>query len=399
MEKYNKYLLIFILLMMLLPEYLTCVLILPLIIIYLKNNKIKLTKLQIGELIFITILIISSIWSKNTIISFSISLFILILFLFQIIIFNRLNKNNFKKYLNIFILGISITSLIAILQYIFRFIPNPLFKDIDNFFYSLLPINIQVKQFAYRMSSTFSNPNLLSYVLVLSFPISLYLLFTNNIKKEPINLINVIIIIVGLLLTKTRISILCLFITIIISIFMVEKKYVKYYILFIITILLLSFHILIDRFDITNINDILKIFKGKSINTHIKIWKSCLDYIKNKPFNLIFGNGSSVETTYNILITYYNINQPHSHNFIIELLIQIGLIGISSMTYIIYLIIKLLRRIKNNKKLITYINILLSFIIIGITDFYFVTPKQIICLFFILGTLEYIVKDEEVSLH
>ena len=131
----------------------------------------------------------------------------------------------------------------------------------------------------------------------------------------------------------------------------------------------------------------------QSSAVHFEIWESLLDYLFNNPMVFLFGSGFGCEGTGTILNTFYDLNKPHAHNFIIEIWVEIGLVGLIALLSVIIIAIKKLLEINADTKkkyslLVCATTSLIVFLGFGITDYIFGSPKQIFIFLMLIGIIQ-----------
>ena len=113
-----------------------------------------------------------------------------------------------------------------------------------------------------------------------------------------------------------------------------------------------------------------------------------------------------------ILLEEYGLNKPHAHNFIIETWMNLGIIGMLLLAVVLVCNFgKLLEINANSGKKFTLVFCVLTatitYLLYGLTDYIFNSPKQIILLFILLGLTQAIsfcydkniIKDPETLIH
>ena len=399
----------------LLPEYIAPFFITVGYIIFVREQKNAGIKIKLGtigkvEFLFFGFMLISCIWSPTHIFSAAMAGLWMWMYLIQIMLANYCtDKTKLRRAMQYFTAGSAAAGFIGFLQFtskifckavgIKSIIPDPLYRYVDEFIYGIMPFAIKTRYFADRSSSTYSNPNVFSTILVLAFPIAIYLLITSKTKKGKLfSLTSLAFIFLGVASTKSRVAFIALIFAMIFSLFVFDKKYVKRILVLILVGCIIIVPFILSRFknvltdaDSLNFTTIIQtVLGGKSSNTHFKIWNACFDYLSQNPLVILIGRGAGVENTWEILLNNYGINHPHAHNIIIETMMQVGIVGTALFIAPIFVLLKntvqIIKQNKQNKVFaLTVINSILCFILIGMTDYLFNSPKQIMLLFFVLG--------------
>ena len=212
------------------------------------------------------------------------------------------------------------------------------------------------------LTGLFSNPNYAGYWLATVLPFTFYFLVINREKKfnNYFFLLNFLLIIYLLINTSSRNALVSISIS---TLFLLSYKLLMLFV-FLLSITLIITN-LVNPFLLINLGEFLKIilpaklvdkflvFSNLNIHTfhRIDIFKNSINLIIKKP---IFGWGA---TTFGILYTLRGGISPatHTHNFILELAHNYGIIISLIITYFILdLLIKcwlLLKNNNNNKNL------------------------------------------------
>lgn len=354
------------------------------------KNKFKINKRTIIILIFLIILLIACIISKNPKLAFKGTIY---------------RCESYFMYLNYFIyfyLGTNLEKkqIIVLLKYIT--IVSAIISIITGFStpnFSIIHDNL----FKY----IFYNLNHLGYYLSLTSLIGMYLYIYENSKKRYIYLFLYIINIICLISNNTFGSYLGVFLILIFStIVLVIRKEKKERIIIPIIIFIISSLLITNKGKII----VLENFKDLTHDTHLiaksyeinknfesdeikhagnrlELWTTGIKLLKEKP---LLGYGLE-----NIAIEYYktNLQEDRPHNCILEIGLNMGIIGI--IIYIYYLIIETINTIKSIKKSnIIHIGIYMITIsyfissLFGNSTFY-ITPYY----FFMIGILQSIKKQ------
>lgn len=141
---------------------------------------------------------------------------------------------------------------------------------------------------------------------------------------------------------------------------------------------------------IINIFDyVMSLFNGKdiSVSTRTDLWRSILDIIEQKP---IFGYGTGVDNTRQMLHNIYNIKQPHAHNIFLESWVEHGVIGVILFTAILVVFAICMIRLfakggKAKAYAVTLFASVAGFVFCGLTDDLFYGIKPLQYLMMILG--------------
>ena len=90
-----------------------------------------------------------------------------------------------------------------------------------------------------------------------------------------------------------------------------------------------------------------------------------------------------MEETGKILFSEYGLNKPHAHNFVLEIWMELGIVGLILLFIVIAITIGKLLEINSNNKLkitLTFavVTSFVGFFVFGLSDYIFNSPKQII---------------------
>lgn len=388
---------------MLFPEYIAPFFVFALYIHFMVVFKKSNRNAKLGELgkvfFFYTIyMLITSIWSKTHFFSGEIAMLWMGMMLGYIEVANIITtEDKLKNAITAVNLSAGLIGLIAILEFATHnltarvdwfhiIVPNPLYYDINNLIFKLLPVEVTNYKFASRASATFDNPLILATYLVMTTPFCAFgSVYFKRSKNRKISRICLLLAVGGILGTSSRSSYLAIASAMIILIFS-SKKLMKKLWPFIIALAIGIPSGLLVRYKNDSASDFFN-----SDNKRIEIWKSCVKMFEQKP---IFGHGAGTENVHQALINTYNIDRTHAHNLFLEQLVEGGIVGIIFVVIIIYIIAKNLFKIisaKNGKYRYygaVYTSSLVAFIIMSLTEHTLQSPKELMIFFFILGFVE-----------
>jgi O-antigen ligase len=216
-------------------------------------------------------------------------------------------------------------------------------------------------------ASTFGNKNMAAQIIIMSFPLTLFLLFSYEIKQKQLYTLSIAsaLMLSFLFYTSTRASWLGFIFQsfLIVGYLIIQRKKISQWIHWnrtktksVLLFLLLTFTLVNfsadgfrpfwkyagDRFD--SITEMATPQKDK-INPRYKIWEAAYHAIQDKPI-LGFGLG----TFYHNLAsgqyaTAYATSYQRAHNDLIELMIELGAIGVLIFIAVIFSILSLIIRI------------------------------------------------------
>ena len=291
---------------------------LTLLLLNLKYLKHRFTFKQIYPfLIFMSALVISS---ANSIIinrSFPVVFYLLLIITFCFLLFKCLSKNEEvrEKLIKYFVISIFLNLLIVSVY-------NFIYMDYSN------PFSNEVKRFKGYL-------NILT-ILVIMLPF---------LQKTKINVIAYLLILPNLLISNSNAAILGILVSLTgLLIYFIYQNFLKtkIFILFVFIISLISSFLVINKlpreFDKSSIQNSSMKIPTELIDTHRQyIWGFTLNKVLDKPL-LGYGPDTSnfIEGSQEIIGSKNTGTMPyipsHPHNFIIEILLDTGLIGLLSFT-------------------------------------------------------------------
>ena len=226
-------------------------------------------------------------------------------------------------------------------------------KLIKNIFLFIIVLNgillILSPRWAYdfwgvRFSGIFFNPNELGVILFVSLPIFCYYLLTSKRKINRIlNFIVTLLIFIITIFTFSRASMLGMFISIMVILYYVKKKWFRIFLVafIVFSIVLLSSPVTMQ---ILRLSD-------NPLTYRDKIWKAGLSRFSDQK---IIGNGygtSKQIMSNRLLLRKYDINKwhlgLHFHNIYIEVLCETGIIGFALfLSFLIFVMCKFIKKIR-----------------------------------------------------
>ncbi|MBQ9517517.1 MAG: O-antigen ligase family protein [Eubacterium sp.] len=336
------------------------------------------------------------------------------MFLIQVMIYNLARtKAKIRRVVAAIVASAALNGLLGTLQmttFILNYngripkwlvVPTPFYRGLDKIVYEAMPFDISTKMWMQRASGFFSNPNLLATFMVVSFPLAIYLFINASTKKQSVLIfLSIVAMCGGVAATQSRAGCFIMLFTWI-ALFIVQirrhsKKLIEVFVptgLAIVPSMLTRYGI-ISFLHKQPVNSTIAAIDGeeaiKSSIAHFKIWGSMLDYLAHHIPALIFGTGFGMEQTGYILREFYGLKKPHSHNFVIEILVELGIVGIVLLGAAVVCVIgKLMEINSNNARSITLVFAvaasLAALLLFGLTDYIFNSPKQIILLMIIFG--------------
>jgi O-antigen ligase len=401
-----------------LPIYITPILSIVTFIALLVKNKREKNKLFIGKMgmfiaAYCAFMFIGILYSKTKSVSLCMALLWTFLAMGFFATVNLIDsKEKFMASLKALTLGSLVTGIIAIIQYLsytFKFyFPNPFWTPVDKVALELLKLlgfDFIVRfdvPILYRQSSTFLNPNVYGVFLLIVIPIVGVLAIISKSKKWRIfSLISIPVLTAALVVTESRGCYLALLIAIVLFVILARNKQL----MSIIPISIIGM-LLVPQ---TYVNRLLSLGNmDHSMQLRVEIWKVAFKTIEH---NFIYGLGPGVQNFWNILKSAANINLPHAHNLILQILIEGGIIGflIAGGIFGVFVMgqvklylsgennggkFKMLNdehKLYNNPQMCNriiasgFICMMVAFITQGMTDYVFLDPKIVQYFMFIMG--------------
>lgn len=399
-----------------LPEYVSPFILFIGFIVFKRQWTVQGRKAKVGTIgkiimVFMFLALVSTLWSDTKFSTFSTAMLWWGMFLIEVMIFNLARtREKIDKILTAMVYSGGLNALVGTIQIctytLYRFgyisksavLTTPFYRELDKAVYSVLPFDISTSMWTSRASGFFSNPNLLATYMVIVYPISIYLfLNAKNKKQKNILFFLNVLISAGMSSTMTRAG--C-FIAILGWLFMfsvlIKKHWKSMLQIFIPTVCIIIPSIL-TRYGVI-FKTVGKVSGGgsggaeakKSSITHFQIWESLIDYLTSNLKEFLIGTGFGVEQTGMILLSNYGLDKPHAHNFLLETWVELGIIGVFLFIGIIVCACgKLFEINANNGKKFTLVFCVFTsialYLLFGLTDYIFNSPKQIILLFMMLG--------------
>lgn len=258
---------------------------------------------------------------------------------------------------------------------------------LPDFLKDLMP-STTFHNFETRACGTLTNPLFFATIEIMLLPFAIYLfLYSPKRKTRLLGLLCFLLAAGGIACSYSRGPYVYAVLVCVLLLFHGGKKALK---LIGVGVPLLGF-VMIFAFD-----RFLTLFNGKdiSVNTRTVLWESIFDIISKKP---IFGYGTGVDNTRQMLHNIYNIKQPHAHNIFLESWVEHGIIGVILFTAILVVFtICMIRLFSKGGKAKAYSVTLFAsvagFVFCGMTDdlFYGIKPLQYLMMIFGLSQAVYL---------
>ena len=386
---------------MLFPEYIAPLFVFGLYIYFIIHFKKTGRNAKLGEIgkaffAYTIYMLISSIWSKSHLSSVLISLLWMGCFLAYILVANVVNtKGKLKLAITAMNISTGIIGLIAIVEIIsFNLskhygwdftISNPLYYNINDKVFAMLPVEIINKPYSSRASATFDNPLILATYLVITTPFCAYgSVYFQHSRNRKISRVCLVLALGGLICTFSRgayIAVGLSFLILLISNKRIFRKLLPFVIVLAIAIPLG----ITSRYFLSS-GDFLA-----SNNNRLDIWKFSFDMFIHNP---VLGLGAGTDNIHTQLKDFYGLNRSHCHNLALQILVEGGVVGAVFVFYIIKNIIKtlkdlyLLKDSRYRPYAIVFISSIVGFITISMFEFTLQSAKEMMIFFIFLGLME-----------
>lgn len=337
--------------------------------------------LSISLLCLNAIMYLSTIYAMQKKVAFTQSIrFSMYIFIFFILSYILKDKRIMDRILKI---CFSISLLVSSFA-IYQFIHNKFFTKtiVENF----------------RVGSFLQNSNNLGAYLIFFVFISINMIFiSKDRKKKILYTLATMIILSGIILCGSRNALLALMFGIFILILCYDKKYMIWGVLLVALLIMVP----ISR------NRIVQVFDMKQNASRVKIWKTSIYMIKDKP---ILGIG--YENFYEAYPTYFNKHKKelyvslyyrplHPHNMFLKFQTEIGILGTVSIIIFLAISLRLIIRVNNkfsNKVIKAKLKSLgISFVVfqvMNLLDCYYGIPKLMVTMFIFLGIINFYERAE-----
>ncbi len=315
----------------------------------------------VSFLIYYAYLIIISFFAENSLIALKSSISQIRFLLFSFFIYLHFDA---KKYLNSLILVWSLILLLVSADTILQFLTG-----IDLFGYKAEGYVKEGRNFldptVGRLSGPFGDELIVgAFLAKLSPPIVMYLIMTNKYKNfYNLNIIFIVLLCLSIILSGERTSFIIFILCLALGFYLKDKM--KFLIFFLISTLLIFTIYSLNNYSKQRINETINIVKDISSSSYGRIYQSSFEVWKQ---NILFGTGLK---NYNLNCLkledpdydyrrlpekFHNYCSPnHSHNFILQILSETGIIGLLLFYGFIFSIFhnfgqKNIKEIKKNNK-------------------------------------------------
>ena len=294
------------------------------------------------------------------------------------------NKHRFDTALFCVCLIAGVVGLIAFFQYTLRMIfgadvPLQFWEWVDRAVYAGTPWENSLDITGLRSSSTFNNPNTMAEYLVMVLPFVLYYSYSG--QRTGARLLCrfcLLAAVMGIAFSFSRGSYLALLV-IVLAFCIANIRKIQMILLSIVSLLVLIPDSVFARFFSVNAMD-------SSTAERFHIWGISLRNIVENP---LFGLGPGVQNSSDMLAAG-GINAPHTHNLVLQLLIEGGIIGLGLMVFIGWKMFRrsvhMVRWSPDSRMLgVVFIAFVGAFCMHGMVDYPLLTPKLIAVFMMVLA--------------
>ena len=393
---------------MLTPEYIAPLFIFALYTYFIVHFKKTGRNAKLGELgkvffSYTVYMLISSVWSKSHLSSLLISLLWMGCFLTYALIANVVNtKEKLKLAITAINVSTGIIGLIAIVEIVTfnlskhfgweHTLANPLFYELNDKVFKLLPVEIINKPYSSRASATFDNPLILATYLIITTPFCAFgTVFFKHSKNRRISSICLLLALGGVVCTFSRGAYIAVAISIIIMLISNKRIFRKLFPFVLISAIAVPLGLSLRY--INSKGDFLA-----SNNHRMDIWQYSLDMFLHHP---IIGLGAGTDNIHTLLRDTYGLDRAHTHNLFLQALVEGGLLGAVFVGLIIAVIVKALLALFKGKSAlyrpyaVLYTASLVGFITISMFEFTLQSAKEMMIFFALLGLIEATLRMEE----
>ena len=407
------------------PEYISFLLVIPAVILAWVDIRQNGRAVRIGfigklMLVYIGYMFITTLYSRNFLHSLATVAMWAFFFLVYLLVYNLLTDTERCDSLLLCLTAVAgAVGLIACCQYRIGFFTqsNPIefWGWLDKIVFEYIPLRIENPKYLLRSCSTFNNPNILAEYLMTIAPFVVYFNFCERRKDIRVFCrICLLLTLCGVLFSFSRggyMALIVLCLALIVLNF--RRRFAA------VTMYLVSTFILVPDEVVKRLISIIPGIKvgGKvldsvasspqakeavasvtppatvttpaeiinnstadmAINDRFRMWLECLEHISERP---LLGYGAGIQNTWDML-GENNIYAVHAHNFVLQTLMEGGLIALAVMGLIGFMVIRYgIKLMRNGHSRAFWMGFAVlmfasSFILHGLVDYPLLTPKLV----------------------
>ncbi|MBO5929338.1 MAG: O-antigen ligase family protein [Clostridia bacterium] len=279
-----------------------------------------------------------------------------------------------------------IVGLISCSQYVLRNIfaqklPNQIWYTLDKKLYAIFPMNIDLHLGFDRSAATFNNPNILAEYLIMVIPFVGYSGFTGPRTKQSLFMRGcTVLAVLGAVISFSRGSYIAL-LSMLLLILALNFKHLTPFVLCLVAAVSLIPEAVTSRF-----LSIGATTADHAITERFDVWNVAVQTIIERP---LFGLGAGISNFWECLQNT-NINAPHSHNLILQMLVEGGFIMLFLMCIVFT------KFLQNGLELtdchnrgrslgVTLTMFIIAFAVHGMVDYPFLSPKLVGAFLMVIG--------------
>ncbi len=282
-----------------------------------------------------------------------------------------------------------LVGLIACSQYVLRDVfgqklPNQLWFALDEKLYATFPLGINLYLGFERAAATFNNPNILAEYLVMVIPFVGYAGFFGPRTKAALWMRGCLLLaVLGTAVSFSRGAYIAL-LSMLLLILALNFKHLTPFILCLVAAISLIPEAVMSRF-----LSIGAASTDSAITERFEIWNVAVQTIIDRP---LFGLGAGVSNFWESLQNA-GINAPHSHNLILQLLVEGGFVMLFILctvgTKLLQNSLELANRRAHGHGLGFVLSMfVIAFVVYGMVDYPFLSPKLVGTFLMVLGLAE-----------
>ena len=282
-----------------------------------------------------------------------------------------------------------LVGLIACSQYLLRDIfgqklPNQLWFSLDEKIYATFPLGINLYLGFERAAGTFNNPNILAEYLVMVIPLVGYAGFSGPRTKVALWMRGCLLLaLLGAVVSFSRGAYIAL-LSMLLLILALNLKHLTPFILCLVAAVSLVPEAVMSRF-----LSIGAATTDGAIAERFEIWNVAVQTIIERP---LLGLGAGVSNFWEHL-TSAGINAPHSHNLILQLLVEGGFVMLFILCAVATKILQNSLELTNHRSHGRGLGFVLTmfviaFVVYGMVDYPFLSPKLVGTFLMVMGIAE-----------
>ncbi len=432
----------------LLPEYISFLLVIPAAILAWQDIRRNSRTLRLGIigkilLVYIGYMFITTLYSRNFLHSLATVGMWIFFFFIYLMVSNLLTDADRCDSLLLCVTAVAgVVGLIACCQYRIGYFTdsNPIefWGWLDKIVYEYIPLRIENPSYFLRSCSTFNNPNILAEYLMTVAPFVVYFNFCERRKDTRLFCrICLLLNLCGVLFSFSRggymvLLLLCLALIVlnfrrrfaavtmyIVSAFILVPDEVIKRLITIIPGIKLGGKVLdsvagasaaqqqaageVSRAITESVKQpvpppivttpaeiINNSTSDIAINDRLRMWLECLSRFTERP---LFGYGAGIQNTWDIL-EESGINAVHAHNFVLQTLMEGGLVALAIMGFLGFTVIRNGIRLMRNDRTRAFwmgfaiVMFAVAFVVHGLVDYPLLTPKLVCNFMMILAIIE-----------